>query len=754
MRPFTFLKNLNKKSNSTRRAKARLSVESLEERAVPTVQLIGSALFITGTVGNDDLQLSTTGQGGVLVDFNGQVSTFAPNQINKIEIDPEQGNNLVNIQATPAGVEVTVDCLVGPDTIDVGDGNLSILGGNVTVNGDSGAHVFVNDSVDNTPGDYTMSNGSFNWGASYGISFDSCAAFQVNGTPNSLYTINGTGGTAATQINPSLGTNQILVGGGDLNNIFTPLSVVANGGVSNVFLEDAQHSGSAVYTITNNAVSRSGFAGLTYSGLSNLTLNGNNTGASFVVNSTAVVTSTTIATGTGPNDVTLGGSQLSQLAGPVTVNGHASDHLVLDDHANTLAANYFLGSNTVLPNGSFAGLTYAGVGSLQLFGSAGGDSYHVTATPTAAVTLDGGTDGASLTGPAATTLWTISGQNHGTLGSNVTFFNVASLIGGSGNDTFKFLDNTIFGTAGITTIQGGAGVNTLDYSSLSSSVFVNLTNDSATRIRSGFADGFSGIQRFLGSTSSSNFLDGPNDYTVWSILRANGGFVGGDAFFAFQNLLGGSGVDWFRFFTGGSISGRIDGGTAPAHTGNWLDYSNLSTAVAVNLQTGAATGVVGGLANIQNVHAGNGGSTLIGDSQGNILIGGTGNDLIKGGTGRSILIGDAGSDTVGGGSGNDILIGDKTVFDGMTVVDQEALMSILAEWQSADSYAVRFHDIDTGTGGGLNRTNKLNFGTTVLSDSAADSVTGSASASALDWYFAGQGDTLHNVHTGEHINNT
>jgi nicotinamidase-related amidase len=51
------------------------------------------------------------------------------------------------------------------------------------------------------------------------------------------------------------------------------------------------------------------------------------------------------------------------------------------------------------------------------------------------------------------------------------------------------------------------------------------------------------------------------------------------------------------------------------------------------------------------------------------------------------------------------------------------LSSILAEWQSADSYATRFQDIDTGAGGGLNGTFKLNFGTTVKDDGSIDSVT-------------------------------
>jgi hypothetical protein len=48
---------------------------------------------------------------------------------------------------------------------------------------------------------------------------------------------------------------------------------------------------------------------------------------------------------------------------------------------------------------------------------------------------------------------------------------------------------------------------------------------------------------------------------------------------------------------------------------------------------------------------------------------------------------------------------------------------------------------------------KLDFGVTVLSDGAANSLTGAASVQALDWFFAGMGDKLHNVEAGEQINN-
>jgi hypothetical protein len=253
----------------------------------------------------------------------------------------------------------------------------------------------------------------------------------------------------------------------------------------------------------------------------------------------------------------------------------------------------------------------------------------------------------------------------------------------------------------------------------------------------------------------SNTLVGPNTNSTWNINGPNNGNLATLFFTGIQSLMGGTGVDVFTFGSAGSVL-SINGGGAPAGQGDWLDYSALTTPVAVNLETGSATGVngggVGSVSNIQNVFGGSGGSSLTGDAQGNILVGGGGADVITGGTGRSILIGDgsAGQITGGSTSGGDILIGGTTSYDSDTSSNMTALMAILAEWQSADSYNTRFTDISTGTGpGGY----ELNYGTTVQSNVAVNVLTGAASALALDWFFADANDTTFNYVAGEHLNN-
>src|SRR5262249_43746779 len=219
------------------------------------------------------------------------------------------------------------------------------------------------------------------------------------------------------------------------------------------------------------------------------------------------------------------------------------------------------------------------------------------------------------------------------------------------------------------------------------------------------------------------------------------------------NLIGATGVDTFRFTAAASQVANIDGGGAPVGQGDWLGYTAYPPAVAVKPAdthpTRQATRGTGSLSQIQNVFGGNHGATLIGDSQGNILIGGAGADTIRGGIGASLLIGGGGNDTVTGGSGGDILIGGFTVYD--QAHNEAALMSILEEWQSGKSYAQRVTDLKFG--GGLNGSNVLRLGTTVIDASGSDSLTGgSLLPLPFDWFFAGIHDTIHNFESGEQIN--
>ncbi len=78
-----------------------------------------------------------------------------------------------------------------------------------------------------------------------------------------------------------------------------------------------------------------------------------------------------------------------------------------------------------------------------------------------------------------------------------------------------------------------------------------------------------------------------------------------------------------------------------------------------------------------------------GSSVSDILIGGAGKDVLTGGTGRALLIGGGGADTLNAGSGGDILIGGTTSDD----ANLAALATLLAEWASSESYAIRMQNL-------------------------------------------------------------
>jgi hypothetical protein len=271
--------------------------------------------------------------------------------------------------------------------------------------------------------------------------------------------------------------------------------------------------------------------------------------------------------------------------------------------------------------------------------------------------------------------------------------------------------------------------------------------------------GFSNINTVIGSTDTGNTLKGPNSTNEWIITGNNAGAINTGpirpfVFTGMGNLLGGTGVDTFRMHSISSNLVSINGGGAPAGQGDWLKYSEFpsSSTVTVNLATGSATNVKGGAAgavtNIQDVlGSATGTNNLTGDAQGNILIGGSGLNTLVGGSGSSLLIGGSGHGSITGGSGQDILIAGTTTDNPLSAAGVDALMSILAELQSADSFFQKVSDITDGfaTDGGshLNGNNKLTWGGTVRASTGAFTLSGDPSASSNpDWFFSRSPSTV------------
>ncbi|MFN7307847.1 MAG: hypothetical protein ACK5TQ_14895, partial [Acetobacteraceae bacterium] len=158
--------------------------------------------------------------------------------------------------------------------------------------------------------------------------------------------------------------------------------------------------------------------------------------------------------------------------------------------------------------------------------------------------------------------------------------------------------------------------------------------------------------------------------------------AGFDELSGIENVLGGAGNDTLigsgsaNVLAGGGGDDYLQGGAGndSISGGAGLDsviYFELGAgqSVTVNLSTGRATGAAGSdtLAGIENIRAGAGDDSLLGDGLANMLDGFDGNDSLSGGGGNDMLSGGHSNDLLIGGAG-----GDQFIFDaelGATNVD-------------------------------------------------------------------------------------
>ncbi len=349
----------------------------------------------------------------------------------------------------------------------------------------------------------------------------------------------------------------------------------------------------------------------------------------------------------------------------------------------------------------------------------------VTGTATNITSVIGGSGTNTLTGPNGGTRWNVTSANAGSINGAFSFAGFGSLIGGTGANDFVLSNG-----AGVTgNINASAGAGTLDYSSYSTGISVNLQSNVVT----GVGGKATGMTAFIGG-SGSNSLTGANVANTWNITGSNAGNVNGTvAFTAFATLTGGSNNDGFVFSAGAGVSGSITGkgGT------NRLDYTSFGNSVYVNMFTAAATGT-GGIANVQQVYGSGMGDVLVGDGANVLLSESAGKNLIIGGT--------HGGATLISGSGEDIVIAGSTIYDN----DQAALQAIENFWATdAGSFSDRTAALAAGITGGY----ALNTSTVTHHTGAADII---SLNSALDWLFwraSGSGaDTLSGTPArGQHI---
>jgi hypothetical protein len=441
------------------------------------------------------------------------------------------------------------------------------------------------------------------------------------------------------------------------------------------------------------------------------------------------------------------GGTLAAIMGFVQVSGAGATNLTVDDSGDTLARNVNVTSAAVTGLGNPAPIEYAGgVSSLTVNGSQAASTYTVQSTQAGTVTTVNAeaVNDTFKVGDATHPLSGIQGglTLNGGLGTNkVTFTDTAQ----AANETY-YLSTTALtggGMAGVSfsgmngvTVNAGTGAVSLVVTAVSTTTPVTFNGG-----------------------SGSDALEGPNDNNKWAITGNNAGkltaasltgkTLGTVTFSKVPNLFGGSVADLFKLSPGKSLSGFI----AAVGGIETVDYSLWTTGVTVNLATGTATNIAGGVSGVENINGGKGNDSLTGDTTNNIIRGGGGNDTIGGGGGNDILIGGQGAanisaagsgrsiliggkstvaQTLTGSASDDIFIGGYTSYDSYSLAHDQALLAILAEWTSGDSEATRESKISSGVGPGAK--DKFKLLATVFSDGATDTINGNGPESGdSDW---------------------
>ncbi|MEQ8467688.1 two-partner secretion domain-containing protein, partial [Coleofasciculus sp. E1-EBD-02] len=290
----------------------------------------------------------------------------------------------------------------------------------------------------------------------------------------------------------------------------------------------------------------------------------------------------------------------------------------------------------------------------NLSGGSANDTFQLNNGVTFTGTINGGGGDNTIIGSNTPNTWNLTNSNAGSInGSNFTAIN--NLTGGSNNDTFQFNDGVTF----TGTVDGGAGIDTLDYSAYTSPLTVNLA-----------ALGGVNIEQIAGTANATSTLIANNTANTWTITDSNSGTINDKLNFStFSNLRGGNNNDTFSFDDGVTFTGTVDGGAGI----DTLDYSAYTSPLTVNLAALGGVNIeqIAGTANATSTLIANNTAnnwTITGSNSGTVnglnfsefsnLTGGTLDDTFQFNNAANI------SSNIDGGAGNLTLIGDELNFTG------------------------------------------------------------------------------------------
>ena len=602
---------------------------------VISVQDVNEGIVFTGTAGNDTLKFwpgpsdgqfyfKRNAEANVLFTANGSVTINGGGGTDTLVIEGTNLTNQFDIYANRvrySNVDFYSNQIATRQINALGSGDtINAYGGSASVNGGSA----VDTLVALTPGNQVWSLTAPNAGNLNGQIFFTSVESLIGSDGNDQFLI-GPSGSVSGRIDGGIGLNTL-----DYSNVTTALSfnlqtgaATKTGGTSNI-----AHiiGGSAIDTLTaanganlwtiggggsgtiNNSFSFNGLENLVGGSLSDVFTIGNTSLVTGNLNGGGGVDS--IAYQSNENLlVNLASSTASKISGTIS----SIEQIALGTGTDTVVGrNVTSNWNVTGPNA----ITTSGVAFQNV------------------ETLVGGSGLDTLIGTAQNNQWNLDGSNAGRL-EGLAWSGVENLTGGTGDDAFSIAASA--SVSGI--INGGNGLDFLDYRGFGASVVVDLSFSSSTGVgkftsistifgsaandriigadnanswsftaSGGVVDGlaFDSFENWQGGSGTDSF-SGPNAANIWLVTGANSGSVADVIFDSMENLIGNSQLDTFAFQGAGSISGQINGGLGE----DVLDYSGAPAAVVVNLFSNS-TSTIGSFTSI---------SMLIGSAANDTLVG-------------------------------------------------------------------------------------------------------------------------------------
>jgi hypothetical protein len=675
------------------------------------------------TINGDQFGLNTPDQLTILsnatqttITLNGETFDFDPNVLSSINVSLGGGNDMVNIKQTV--IPITIN---DAPNVNIGAGFAYLVNAPVTIHSPNvKTALTLDDSADKGKATINVRLSSLQLSENGGPPLP---AIQFDQGRLSSLTLDGGPGSPVFNLAPGVGSpldelpQNITISGGGGESV---LSVFGDTSADNAYTISGQSVKAFHNVVVNHHLQGQLTNDITYSGLGQVIVSGNDTGSSFFVQSTIAATPVVLFGGLGPDTFQVGSlvDSLDGVLGKVTINGFGGgDSAIVNDTDTNLPTGTTIsfGVNP-LAGGAVTEVTRQA----SFFGPRGRITFNATidiAQVSSVSILGNGSNRESLVGPASGAKWAVTANNSGSVGS-VAFSDIPNLVGAGPN----IFDLSPAGQA--LTIHGGGAGNWLDYTAfpVGNPVTVNLATGSATNVGGGAAGAVTNIQNVWGGAGANsltgdaqgNVLVGGGNTGVITGGSGRSVLVGGGA----NQLVGHSDSD---LLIAGALGSALNEATLPLVLQEWqrtdIGYGKRITDLEYGGGQHGSTVLTWGTAVIGD----NGGATLTGgpgqnwffanlhtgikDTITNLI---SGEQVNNGDFGAAFSIG-ATTNTVNGGSGNAIATDSAGnvyfggAFSGTTKVGSDSFTTtdqfsgVVAKY--TPSHALAWADAFIGSGG-------------------------------------------------------